>query len=100
MKHKIGSSFEYFVDIPEGFPDGYFSGWALKSQIRDRAGRLIAEVSATWADSATRTINLFVADTSEWPVGVAELDIRLSSGTAKVLTTETVVVELVRGVTR
>lgn len=97
---KQGDSFDQMVTIPADFPDGYFLGWDVSSQLRDADGNVIATLDTSWGDPATtRTLRLLKIDTTAWPVGTAKFDVQfkrqsdgyvLSTSTAKLKVTEDV----------
>lgn len=96
-----GATLDIAVRIPDGFADGYFAGWVLTSQLRTYADVLIATLDAQWVDSAnTRYIRLRAADTSGWPPGPAQFDVRLTSPTGVRLQTTTATLSIANGVTR
>lgn len=102
MEHKRGDSFDYFIDIPSDFEDGYFVGWTVSAQLRDQeAGNLIATLETFWADpQTTRRLNLHKINTRAWPVTVAEFDVQFVRNQDGFTTsTNTIAVEIVKDVT-
>lgn len=102
IEHKRSDSLDYLAVLPESFPDGYFVGWTITSQIRSaRYYALIADLSCAWVDPVTtRSINVRFTDTTTWPVGPAVLDVRFirtSDGTT--ISTDTVDINIVHDVT-
>jgi len=96
-----GATLDIAVRIPDGFADGYFAGWVPTAQLRTYADALIATLDAQWVDAAiTRYIRLRAADTSGWPPGPAQFDVRLTSPTGVRLQTTTATLPITRGVTR
>lgn len=96
-----GATLYIAVRIPDGFDDGYFAGWVPTSQLRTYADALIATLDAQWVDAATtRYILLHAADTSGWPPGPAQFDVRLTSPSGARLQTTTATLPITRGVTR
>ena len=96
-----GASLDIAVRIPDGFADGYFAGWVPTSQLRTYADVLIATLDAQWVDAAaTRYIRLRAADTSGWPTGPAQFDVRLTSPAGARLHTTTATLPITKGVTR
>lgn len=96
-----GSTLGIAVRIPDGFADGYFAGWVPTSQLRTYADVLIATLDAQWVDAAaTRYILLRAADTSGWPPGPAQFDVRLTSPAGVRLQTKTATLPITKGVTR
>ena len=102
IKFKRGDTFDRILLIPEAtFADGYFLGWTVTSQIRTSTGRLIGELTPTWADPAadTRFLQLVNEDTTKWPIGTHEVDAQFVSPTGYILSTETLLVNVLRDVT-
>ncbi len=96
-----GATLDIAVRIPDGFSDGYFAGWVPTSQLRTYADVLIATLDAQWVDAAnTRYIRLRAADTSGWPPGPAQFDVRLTSPSGVRLQTTTATLPITKGVTR
>lgn len=103
MNHKRGDTFDYATTIPGTFPDGYFAGWSVAAQVRlVSSGALVSTLSATWADSATtRTLYLFKADTSAWPLGAVEFDVQFTrTSDGYVLSSDTATLTVTKDVTR
>ena len=96
-----GATLDIAVRIPDGFADGYFAGWVPTSQLRTYADVLIDTLDAQWVDAAdTRYIRLRAADTSGWPPGPAQFDVRLTSPAGVRLQTTTATLPITKGVTR
>ena len=96
-----GATLDIAVRIPDGFADGYFAGWVPTSQLRTYADVLIATLDAQWVDAAnTRYIRLRAADTSGWPPGPAQFDVRLTSPAGVRLQTKKATLPITKGVTR
>lgn len=105
MRFKRGSTFSVMFQIPEKVADGYLSGWLPTAQLRKagNSGRsgLIAEMECYW-DSEETARKLLVRNlmTEDWPLGLAELDIRLTSPSGETIQTKTINIEINRGITR
>jgi hypothetical protein len=102
IKFKRGDTFDRILLIPEAtFANGYFTGWTVTSQMRTTTGRLVGVLTATWADPAanTRFLRLFNNDTTKWPLGTHEVDAQFVSPANIVLSTETLLVNVIRDVT-
>ena len=96
-----GATLDIAVRIPDGFADGYFAGWVPTSQLRTYADVLIDTLDAQWVDAAdTRYIRLRAADTSGWPQGPAQFDVRLTSPAGVRLQTTPATLSITKGVTR
>lgn len=105
IKFKRGSTFSYMFQVPAGIANGFFSGWLPTAQIRkvrnDLPSGLIADMECFWNDETTaRSIIVRNTQTDEWPIGVADLDIRLTSVSGEVIQTSTQKIEIVRSVSR
>lgn len=102
MEHKRGDSFDYFLDIPSDFEDGYFIGWAVAAQLRDQnTGNLIASLDTSWGDpETTRRLYLRKLNTRAWPVTSAEFDVQFVRASDSFTTsTNTISVEIIKDVT-
>lgn len=94
---KRGSTFSLggYVTIPAG-------EWVATSEVKDNYGALIAELEVTLQSppvGETRwPILLYWADTSEWPLGPLNCDIRFVSGT-NIVYSPTFIVNMVKEVT-
>lgn len=74
--HKRGDSFDRVGEMPAFFPDGYFVGWTVASQIRTAEGVKVADMECTWLDDVTtRYLRLTKIDTTAWSVGEAKIDV-------------------------
>ena len=99
MKFKRGDTFDFFGPIEVQSITGAtvnLSGWTLESQIRFPDANQVEEVNAAW-NGSFESIRLTVEDTSSWPVGIAEIDIRLTSSTDGTISTETARFEVIEG---
>ena len=96
-----GATLDMLARIPIAFADGYFAGWVPTAQLRTYADVLIATLDAQWVDAAaTRYIRLRAADTSGWPPGPAQFDVRLTSPAGVRLQTKKATLPITKGVTR
>jgi hypothetical protein len=76
------------------------TGWAGKSQVRTLAtGTLIAELTFAWLDATQRLLSLVKANTQDWPLGVAELDIQFTNPQGDVVSTQTTAFDVVKDIT-
>lgn len=78
ISHIHGDSFDYVVTMPTSFANGYFSDWAVTSQVRTaRYQEFVADLVCTWVDSATtRDLKIFALSTTSWPVVDCQMDIQ------------------------
>ena len=106
FEFKRGATFMVAMSVPENVPLGYFSNWTAEAQIRkagnDNASGLIEDLVFTWTDPEdTRHFTLTSEDTSDWPLGLAEIDVKFTSNeNGRVATTKTVQLEITRNITR
>lgn len=102
---KRGATFAYQIEIPSTFPDGYFAAWTPYAQLRvadvEQSSGLIANLTAEW-DSYKKTRNVLIGFpvTKDWPIGKAELDILFISADGYRLASETIQVQIERGITQ
>lgn len=99
MQFKRGDTFDFFGPIQVLSSTGAvvnLSGWSLEAQIRFPEANQVKTVSATWNGSYD-SIRAKATSTSDWPLGVAEIDIRLTSTTGDVISTETARFDVVEG---
>ncbi len=100
---KRGSTFTFLVELPSSVTDGQFTGWTLKSQMRRQGNStpegLISTLTATWEDPAiAKVIRLHDAVTADWPIGVAEVDVLLTSPTGEKISSDTLYFDIMRGI--
>jgi len=74
---KRGTAFDHTILIPDSYPDGYFLGAQVSSQVRNARGDLVATLECSWVDAATtREIHVF-GETASWPLGRLFTDVRI-----------------------
>lgn len=102
ITHKRGDSLDLLAAIPAQFAEGFFAGWTVSAQLRFAStDALVATLTAEWADSATtRTLRLRCIDTSQWPVGRNDFDVRLVRPDGYTTSTSTMTIFVVKDVTR
>ncbi|AXH72052.1 MAG: hypothetical protein [Podoviridae sp. ctda_1] len=101
---KRGSTFAFMFQIPAEVPAGFFRNWVPKAQLRkarsSTAKGLIADLECYWNDPTTgRHIIVRQLTTDDFPLGDAELDIRLESATGETIQTATIPFVIARGIT-
>ena len=101
-QHKAGDSFTRLMVVPAEFADGYFTGWTVKSEIRNEAGHLVAACTCEWLDPlTTRNLKLRVANTSAWKPGLAFIDVQFTrTSDGEVMSTTTASFTVVKDVTQ
>lgn len=101
---KRGSTFQLTLVVPAEYPNGHFTAYRLRSQLRRyrHTGQdgLIATLICNWVDPiATRELAISANDTADWPLGPAELDVLLTAPNGVRLHSGSVQLEIMRGVT-
>ena len=99
--HKRGDNF--FVSCVYKDGDGTrvsLDGITITSQVRTPSGVLVSDCVATVTDEDQGEYSLEVADTSLWPLGRLEWDIQYSLDGGRVISSETVCVNVLKDVTR
>lgn len=104
IKFKRGSTFAFMFEVPEEVADGFFRNWLPKAQLRKSQNTtskgLIADLDCYWNDEVTaRQIIVRHLKTDSFPLGDAELDIRLESSNGETIQTSTIVIKIERGIT-
>lgn len=101
---KSGDSWSLVCVYAEAGVPTSITGMTIRSQLRTAAGGLIAEMVITPdPDQVTNpgkfTLSPVDPDTNDWPVGAHEIDIEVTAG-GVIRSTETVILPVIRGVTR
>ena len=100
-QHKRGATLSLAGVITESgtasIPD--FTGTIGTSQIRMLDDTLVDALSVEWLDINTRAIKVYKQDTTAWPIGTAEIDIKFTTLNGDVLFTSTQPIEIVKGIT-
>ncbi|HJV73180.1 MAG TPA: hypothetical protein VJ654_03075 [Noviherbaspirillum sp.] len=100
---KLGDTFEYsgqFKDATGNPVD--MTGWTTRSQIRDKATKsLIVELTTSWLDITLGIFHLVTdADTTAWPVASLLMDIQLTDSLSRVVSTDTLTINVIEDVTK
>jgi hypothetical protein len=102
--HKRGDTFVATGPITAtvgGVPVANFTGWTGASQLRDATtDELIATLEFTWLNAATGQARLRFADTSAWPITLANMDIQLTTPAGETVSTATTAISITKDVTR
>ena len=101
---KRGQTFSIIVDVPTTYVDGALIGWTVTSHLRkindDSPTGLIAVLDSYWEDpDTTRQVHLYHNITNEWPLCVAELDVKFTSPGGEKLYSETLTFRIIRSIT-
>ena len=77
------------------------TGWTGASQVRDKHGQLLSQLSFEWLDASQSLVRLSsVGSTEDWVVGDAKMDIQLTSSTGIIVSTATATIGVVEDITR
>ena len=99
---KTGEVFEYVLDFKD--PDGQtvdMTGWTIKSQIRALHNyELVSALNASWLDSTIGSLHIVAeTPTADWPVDLLSWDIALLDQQQRAVYSETVTIDVQRGIT-
>lgn len=102
---KRGTTFSIVVPMPPEFEDGFFSTWITKAQIRkeknSQENGLIANLATFWVDAETsRELTLQHHLTDKWPLGTAEVDVLMTSPEGQKFSTNTILINIERSITK
>ena len=104
-----GNPFTQLLSMPESVEDGVFVDTFLKAEIRKVGNSLpsgyVDELDVVWQDTEEdegkfRTLAVSVKDTSHWPLGLLEFDVKIEQATGDVYITPPEQVEVIDTVTR
>lgn len=104
-----GNPFTQLLSLPESVQDGQFVDTFLKAEIRKVGNSLpsgyVDELDVVWQDTEKdkgkfRTLAVYVKDTSHWPLGLLEFDVKIEKADGKVYFTTAKQVEVTDTVTR
>lgn len=101
-EHKKGATLSLagVISAPVGgtLPD--FSDWTASSQIRLLDGTLVATLNVTWLAVATGRLRIYSNNTSNWPVGMAQIDVKFAlNSTGETVYSNTQPIQIVQGIT-
>ena len=103
-QHKRGDTFVVAGTITAtvgGVAVTNLTSWTGASQLRDATtDALIATLEFTWLNAATGQARLRCADTTAWPITLANLDIQLTTPAGDIVSTPTAALSIVKDVTR
>ena len=103
MQFKTGDTFDISGILPvtvNGVPVTDFTGWATRCQLRTKTGKLIATLVTTWLNSSGALRINFVGSTQAWPVGVAQIDVEVTTPAGDIISTTTNDIKIVQDITR
>jgi len=75
------------------------TGWTIASQVRTKRGVLLADLTVDIHTPATGEYSLRTDATSDWPTGVAEMDIAYTDSGGRIMSTETLTLSVEHDVT-
>lgn len=98
--HKRGATFDVATVIlpwrdEEEAPN--LSGWSGSASIRVATiGKKICDLEFAWLDASQGLCRLTFDNTSQWPIGAAELDIFLTTTVGDVVAVKTIFLDILR----
>ena len=101
-QHKRGDTFSWSGELVATINDARqldLTGWTGSCQIRRANGQLIETLSFVWLDATQSLCKIESADTENWPLTLAKIDIQITDGAA-ILSTATTSVNIIEDVTR
>ena len=101
LTHKGGDTFELVVEVVENNLPVDIRGWGVRAQIR-RGSILIQPLTAVLTDPlhGICSIGATATETNTWPRKKLMLDVEFLLDVDKVVSTKTIVVNLVKDITR
>lgn len=93
ITHKHGNTFKLVAD----FMDTDLTGVTITSQIRGASGNLVADLTCT--PTSTSRVEITHQDTTTWPIDLLETDVKLVFQNGEIISTETIQVKVVAGIT-
>lgn len=103
--HTRGDTFDRYGPVTvtqEGSELPDLTGWTGRCQIRTMAGSLIAEPVFTWLDASAGLCRIHVPNsigTSDWPIGLAMMDIEFTSPAGDIVSTGVATLNVVQDAT-
>lgn len=99
--HKRGDTWRYihFADIKDHTGVAVnLTGWTLSSQIRVNDS-LLATLTCSWTNVGAQEFQTYLADTTAWPLGLAEMDVQFTAPGGDIVSWPTVTIDIARDVT-
>jgi hypothetical protein len=98
IEHKRGDTFLYDAALKETAtgPAIDITDWVIAAQIRAVDLTLIEDITVTVTDAAQGEYELYVADTTTWPIGKARMDVQYTDNTGVIRSTETIDVKIIQ----
>ena len=104
-----GNPFTQLLSMPESVEDGEFVDTFLKAEIRKVGNSLpsgyVDELDVVWQDTEEdegkfRTLAVSAKDTSHWPLGLLEFDVKIEKANGEAYFTTVEHIEVIDTVTR
>ncbi len=102
MKFKQGDTFDYSGDVSMTDAAGDavdLTGWTVASKIHFPDAGETVSLTAEFTGGGYTNVRVYATDTSDWPLGPADMDIQFTSTSDVVVSTETLRIEIVEDVT-
>lgn len=105
MEFKRGDTFDFTGEVSVQYgldgAEANLTGWSASSQLRDAGDSMIADLRVEIVDGPARLIRLFFdGETSDWPLGCAQTDIRFVTPDGTIVSTGVSEFEIVQRPTR
>lgn len=95
--HYRGDTFELVASlsaVENGVPVTDLTGYLASSQIRDPKGGLIATLTAEWIDAASGILKLSAPSTTNWPLTIARMNVRITTPSGKLISSDSAFFEI------
>lgn len=100
MRIKRGDSFQLTIQGKDANDDAQdMTGWSIASQVRQEDGTLVENLTHAWVEQSEGKYTLTGADTSTWPLEVLRCDIQYTTNAGIVMSTDTILVNMLEDIT-
>lgn len=103
MNFTRGDTFEFSGPVTvsvNGVETTDLTGYTATSQIRTQEDTLIEDLNLIFDSFNPAVIRLTAGSTDQWPLGPARIDVEFLTPSGRIISTETVVFNIVRDVTK
>ena len=99
LQHKRGDTFSVALTVKQDGEAYDLSGFTGASQIRDRKGELLDDLTVEIADATGGKVTLTESDTADWEPGTYVCDVEFDDGDGLVWSTPTLEIQVIPDVT-
>lgn len=96
---KRGDTFQLELSVSNNAAPVNITGWVIASQVRTKS-RLISTLAVEYTDPALGIYRLRDNNTSDWPLGLLQCDIKYTTDDGQVAHSETFEIDVQRGITQ